>query len=155
MKVCFVCHANICRSFLAQEFLKKIISDSRITGVEVISRGVFAFEDCQMPQKNIDFLKKHGIEYKKHTAKLISREDILTSDFVLAMTSVQFETLIDKYPEFSDKIHLFLEFSQNENKDMQDPINKNGKKFEEIGSKIKTAVTNIAKKLNLIDLSKV
>lgn len=155
MKICFICHANICRSFLAQEFFKKIISDSRITGTEVISRGVFAFEDCQMPQKNIDFLKKHGIEYEKHTAKLISREDILTSDLVFVMTSKQLETLIDKYPEFSDKIHLFLEFAQNENKDMQDPINENGRKFEEIGAKIKTAVINIAKKLDLIDLSKI
>jgi len=140
---------------MAQEFLKKIVSDSRIKGIDVISRGIFAFEDSRMPQKNIDFLKKHGIEYKTHTAKLISKEDILTSDLIFAMTSKQIETLIDKYPEFSDKIHLFLNFAQNENKDMQDPVNKSGRKFEEIGLKIKTAVLNIAQKLNLIDLSKI
>ncbi len=155
MKICFVCHANICRSFFAQEFFKKIIKDNNISGIEIISRGIFAFEDCSIPQKNIDFLKKHGIEYKKHTPTLIDKNDILSSDLILVMTNKQLEALIDKYAEFTDKMHLFLYFAENKDYDMEDPINKNGKKFEEIGLKIKTAVQNIAKKLNLINLSEI
>jgi len=149
MKICFVCHANVCRSFLAQELLKKIIYDSRITSIEVISRGVFAFEDCQMPQKNIDFLKKHTIEYKKHTPTLIAKNDIATSDLIFVMTKEQLEILTDKYAEFTDKIHLFLEFADNTKEDMPDPIGKTGKQFDKIATKIKEAVLKTAKKLNL------
>jgi protein-tyrosine phosphatase len=149
MKICFVCHANVCRSFLAQEFFKKIISDSLITGTEVISRGVFAFEDCQMPQKNIDFLIKNGIEYKKHTPALIAKDDIVTSDLIFVMTNEQLELLTDKYAEFTDKIHLFLEFADNTKEDMPDPIGKTGKQFDKIATKIKEAVLKTAKKLNL------
>lgn len=151
MKVCFVCHANVCRSFLAQELLKKFIKDSTITGIEVISRGVFAFEDYPIPQKNIDFLLKNGIEYKKHTPTLISKEDISTSDLILVMTVEQLEILIDKYAEFTDKIHLFLEFADNTKEDMPDPIGKTGKQFDKIAIKIKEAVLKTAKKINLND----
>jgi len=153
MKICFVCHANVCRSFIAQELLKKFIKDSSIADIEVISRGIFAFEDYPMPQKNIDFLLKNGIVYTAHTPTLIAKYDIATSDLILVMTAKQLEILTDKYAEFTDKIHLFLEFAENKNFDMEDPINKNGKKFEAIGLKIKTAVFNIAKKLNLINLT--
>ena len=151
MKICFICHANVCRSFMAQEFLKKIVKDNKINNIEVISRGVFAFEDFSIPEKNIDFLLKNDIEYKKHTPTLISKNDIETSDLIFTMTREQMETLIDKYAEYSDKIHLFLDFAENKYADLEDPINKNGKKFEEIGLKIKTAVYSIAKKLNLIN----
>ncbi|MDD5021033.1 MAG: hypothetical protein PHR82_02715 [Endomicrobiaceae bacterium] len=148
MKVCFVCHANVCRSFLAQELLKKVVKDSTITGIEVISRGVFAFEDYPMPQKNIDFLLKNGIEYKKHIPTLINRDDVATSDLILVMTTEQLEILTDKYSEFIDKIHLFLEFAVNTKEDMPDPIGKTGKQFDKIAIKIKEAVLKILQKIN-------
>jgi len=148
MKICFVCHANVCRSFLAQEFLKKIIIENNIKGIEVISRGVFVFEDYPIPQKNIDFLLKNGIEYKKHTPTLIAKNDVLTSDLILVMTAEQLEILTDKYAEFTDKIHLFLEFAINTKEDMPDPIGKTGKQFDKIATKIKEAVLKTVQKLH-------
>lgn len=151
MKICFICHANVCRSFMAQELLKKVVKDNKINGIEVISRGVFAFEDYPIPKKNIDFLLKNGIEYTKHTPTLISKEDIATSDLIFTMTCEQMEILIDKYAEYSDKIHLFLEFAFNKREDMPDPIGKTGKQFDKIALKIKDAVFEISKKINLTD----
>ena len=151
MKICFICHANVCRSFMAQELLKKVVKDNKINGIEVISRGVFAFEDYPIPKKNIDFLLKNGIEYTKHTPTLISKNDIATSDLIFTMTCEQMEILIDKYAEYSDKIHLFLEFACNKREDMPDPIGKTGKQFDKIALKIKDAVFEISKKINLTD----
>jgi hypothetical protein len=102
-----------------------------------------------MPQKNIDFLIKNGIEYKKHTPALIAKDDIVTSDLIFVMTNEQLELLTDKYAEFTDKIHLFLEFADNTKEDMPDPIGKTGKQFDKIATKIKEAVLKNSKKLNL------
>ena len=76
MKICFVCHANVCRSFMAQELLKKFLKEKGITDTEIFSRGTFVYSHLQVPQKIKNFLKKNDIEYTEHTQTLISKQDL-------------------------------------------------------------------------------
>ncbi|WP_424244606.1 protein-tyrosine phosphatase [Elusimicrobium posterum] len=143
MKICFVCHANICRSFLAQEILKDLAVKNGRSDIMVFSRGVYAREDLRPPQKIKNFLSDQGIAYNEaHFPVLISREDLKNASLVFVMTNDQFEELADKYSEYSDKIHLFLG-----EEDMEDPISLTGKAFEKTALKIKNAVLEIFKKL--------
>ena len=41
-KILFVCTGNICRSPMAEYYLKKRLADEDISGVEVDSAGIFA-----------------------------------------------------------------------------------------------------------------
>ncbi len=147
MKICFICHANVCRSFLAQEFLKKILSENKRADIEVISRGTYVLPHFEVPQKIKNFLLKENIIYNGHAPALYSRNDLESSDLILAMTSEQLEELEDKYPQFSDKMRLFLDYCVNICEDMQDPITKENSTFDKIAYGIKNAVAALYSKL--------
>ncbi|MDD5102478.1 MAG: hypothetical protein PHH62_05800, partial [Endomicrobiaceae bacterium] len=105
MKICFICHANICRSFMAQEILKKIINDNNRNDITVISRGTYVLSQFSVPQKIKDFLKKNYIEITEHIPTQYSKEDLASSDFIFVMTKDQLKLLNDNYAQFSDKTY--------------------------------------------------
>lgn len=150
MKICFICQANVCRSFISQELLKKFISDAKRKDFDVISRGIFVLSEYSVPQKIKDFLSKNDIKYNGHTPTQYSKHDLQTSDLILVMTKEQLELINDNYAQFSDKMYLFLKYCYGTDKDLEDPINKNGSKFSAIADKIKEAVIETAKKLKII-----
>ena len=51
MKICFICHANICRSFISQEILKSLLRKDNRTDIEVISRGTYVLDYLTVPKK--------------------------------------------------------------------------------------------------------
>lgn len=147
MKICFICTANVCRSYLAQELLKDYCLKNGIKDVEVISRGIMAQSYFIVPQKIKDFLGANGIVTAQHTPALVGREDIEESALVLAMTAPQVDVLHDKYPQYISKIHLFLDYTLATPADMPDPISQTGRGFERIALLIKHGVNALGQKI--------
>lgn len=143
MKICFICHANICRSFISQEILKNLLQKDNRTDIEVISRGTYVLDYLTVPDKIQSFLAKNNIAYKSHIPKQYSKEDIVSSTLVFVMTNQQYDEITDKYSEFSDKIHILEQFVSNKTRDIEDPISLEGKSFK----KAATAIKNIILKL--------
>ena len=150
MKICFICHANICRSFMAQEFLKKLINDDGRKDIEVISRGTYVLSNFSVPQKIKDFLKENNIEYSYHTPMQYAKEDLDSSNFIFVMTKDQLKLINDKYAQFSDKTYLFMDFCFGENKSMEDPIDKKWPSFNKIAAKIKESVSVLYNRIKAI-----
>ena len=146
MKICFICHANICRSFISQEFLKYLLQKDNRTDIEVISRGTYALDYLTVPKKIKDFLAENNIVYKEHTPKQYCKGDIVSNDFIFVMTKEQYDELTDKYSEYSDKIHLLEEYVSNKTRDIEDPISLEGKKFEYAANNLKKLIYSLYKK---------
>ena len=149
MKICFICHANICRSFISQEILKYLLLKDNRTDIEVISRGTYALDYLSVPKKIKDFLAENDIAYTKHTPTQYSRQDISSSDFIFVMTKDQYDEITDKYSEYSDKIHILEQYVSNKMRDIEDPISLEGKKFKKAATTLKNVILNLYKnKLN-------
>lgn len=143
MKICFICHANICRSFISQEILKYLLLKDNRTDIEVISRGTYALDYLSVPKKIKDFLAENGIAYTKHTPTQYSKQDIASSDFIFVMTKDQYDEITDKYSEFSDKIYILEQFVSNKTRDIEDPISLEGKKFKKAATALKNVILNL------------
>jgi protein-tyrosine-phosphatase len=128
MKICFICSANACRSYVLQVLFNHYASLNNIEAT-ASSAGVFAKRYYEVPQKIKDYLNSKGVQSAPHTPKFVSRQDLELSDLILVMENMHYELLIDKYPQFSDKIRLFNDYIFNKEKDVEDPISKNGSKF--------------------------
>ena len=146
MKICFICHANICRSFISQEILKSLLRKDNRTDIEVISRGTYVLDYLTVPKKIQDFLTENNITYKTHMPKLYAKEDIVSSDFIFVMTKDQYEEIIDNYSEYSDKIHILEQYVSNKTRDIDDPISLEGKKFEYAADNLKKLIYSLYKK---------
>lgn len=147
MKICFICTANVCRSYLAQELLKDFCAKNNLKNVQVISRGIMAQPYFTVPQKIKDFLSSQGVIASPHTPQLVGKEDIEESDLVITMTQAQSEALQDRYAQYTDKIKLFLDYTLGTSADMPDPIAQTGRGFERIAMLIKHGVAALGQKL--------
>jgi len=118
IKICFVCLGNICRSpmaeYMMKSFLKKRGED---INYYITSRGTSSEEegnDLYPPVKKI--LDLYGIDYDKHVAKKIVKEDYYKYDYFVCMEVSNKESLLRIFQvEDSSKIILLLD------RDISDP----------------------------------
>ena len=143
MKVLFVCHANVCRSFMAQELLKHFLPQ-----VETLSRGLYVDPSLEVPQKVKDFLLRAGITPAVHTPAQLSAADMQTADLVLFMEQNQLEEVIDRFSEYTDKCYLLLDFAFEREQDIADPILLTGRAFEKQAQVLRQAVEACAQYLS-------
>ena len=124
MKILCICYANICRSFMAQEFLKQLLPQTT-----VFSRGLYADPTYEVPQKVKDVLAAHHIGFTAHTATPLTPQDLAQADLVFCMEQVHADLLLDKYAQYTDKIWLLTDFAFDTPQDLPDPIGLEGRSF--------------------------
>ena len=142
MKILFVCHANLCRSFMAQEFLKYLCPQA-----EIFSRGLYVDPQLTVPEKIKDFLAKNHIPYTVHTPSQLTAADLEKADLVFLMEPSHLETLQDKYAQHTHKLWLLNDFAFGKETALEDPISLSGRAFEKQAQHLKKAVEACAKRL--------
>lgn len=143
MKVLFICHANVCRSFLAEQWLKKICPR-----LEVFSRGIYADPSFPVPEKIWHFMRKNDLPAASHTPAPLHKEDLAQADIIFLMEKKHLDLLADRYAQYSDKMWLLRDFAFNEEEDVPDPIALSGKAFEKNARFLLQAVSAAADKLS-------
>ena len=131
MKILCICHANICRSFMAQEFLKQLLP-----GVNVFSRGLYADPTYNVPQKVVHALQMHNIKFEGHTATPLRATDLQESDLIFCMEKLHLDFLLDRYPQHTDKMWLLADFASGKEQDLVDPISFDGRVFDKFGKQL-------------------
>ena len=123
LKILLVCTANVDRSPMAEFLLKKMLFDEKISGVEVISRGVAAIESNLMSEiGQAVLLSEDGIHAETHRSGKITELDIEDADIVLAMECFHRDLLKEKYPYAMGKIFLLSDYGNvKEVGDIKDP----------------------------------
>ena len=114
IKIMFVCHGNICRSPMAEFYMKHIVKragleseisvDSTATSREEIGN------DTHYGTRAV--LDKHSIPYTRRRARQFTVDDYYDSDFVLLMDKNNARNIRYIVPEDTDdKIRLLLEYA--------------------------------------------
>ncbi|MDR3112795.1 MAG: hypothetical protein LBU09_00280 [Endomicrobium sp.] len=128
MKICFICSANVCRSYVCQKLFNHYASLNNLTA-SAVSAGIFAQSYYEVPQKIKNYLSSKGVKESRHVPKFISKENLENSDLILVMENSHYEILTEKYPHFTAKIYLFNDYIFGKEKDVNDPISQTGQKF--------------------------
>ena len=142
MKLLCICHANICRSFMAQEFLKRLLPRT-----EVFSRGLYANPAYVVPQKVITALTKHDIPFTQHVSTQLTGADLEKADLIFCMEQAHEELLLDRYSQYTDKIWLLADFAYNRRENIEDPISFEGRTFEKVADKLYQTCQAAAKRI--------
>jgi protein-tyrosine phosphatase len=143
MKILFICHANMCRSVMAQYLLKKYLPQA-----ETFSRGLYAETEQTVPENVVRFLAEQGISLTEHQPSQLTPQDLENADWVFCMEPWQVEKLTDRYAQYTDKIWLLNEFAFGKETAVEDPVNLSGRAFTKVAKKLQDAVIACAERLN-------
>lgn len=146
-KICFICHANICRSFGAECILNNLAAKDNNKEIIATSRGIYAQDFYAVPQKLWDFLKSKDIEKTEHKSTLLTKEDLQNNDLILTMTDDQKEFILDRYAQFTDKVFLLQEYVYEKEEEVKDPISFSGSSFNKVMEKVYQSVVDLYNKI--------
>lgn len=146
-KICFICHANICRSFGAECLLNQFANKDNNKEIIAISRGIYAQDFYAVPDKLWAFLASKGIGKTKHKSTLLTKEDLENCDLILTMTQDQKEYILDRYAQFTDKVFMLKEYVYDKEEEVKDPISFSGSSFNKMMEKVYQAVCDLYSKI--------
>ncbi len=127
LKICFVCHGNICRSPMAEFLFRKMVEESgRGDEFEIASKATSS-EEISCGRGNPvyppvrEILEKEGIDCRKKRASLLQREDYDKYDYLIGMDERNRKNMLRIFGEDPDnKIRLLLSFTDHPG-DVADP----------------------------------
>lgn len=113
LKVLFVCHANLCRSPMAEAIMNKMIEEAGLaTRIKVTSAGTHcgqAGEEAYF--RVINTLNRYGIPSTSLTRQL-EYDDLNAHDYILAMDRRNLSFMLRHSAGCSAEIRLFLQDAQ-------------------------------------------
>lgn len=110
-----VCLGNICRSPLAQGILEAQVKRNSLDW-KIDSAGTSGWHAGEKPDSRaIATAKQHNINISNQRSRMLTSDDFYHFDFILAMDQKNYSDIlrICPTPELASKVHLILEFAEN------------------------------------------
>jgi protein arginine phosphatase len=141
--VMFVCTANVCRSVLAEAWLRKRLNELKKIDITVTSAGTASSPLFRVPGIVKRLLKEEGVQFIEHKPRTVTTPIIKEADLVLAMSQAQVVSLRERFPESADKIKLLKEFAQGLPVDIGDPVGTQDETYKKIFEEIKSCIESM------------
>jgi protein-tyrosine phosphatase len=126
--ILFVCLGNICRSPMAEGWLKHY-AENNDAPLNVRSAGIAACVGRPASQHAIDVMKENGIDISQHQPLQLTMEIAREEDLILVMEKWQQEKLRADFPFAYGKIHLIGKWDDFE---IPDPYQHGKEDFENV-----------------------
>ena len=143
-KVLFVCTGNICRSPMAEGFLRELTSERG--GFESLSAGTSAV-DGQAPSTNsVSAMSELGIDISGQQSTQLTPELVAEMDYIFGLAQGHVEILTRYFPQAREKIFLLREFVEElprHEREISDPFGGNLAVYQACRDEIKQGVESI------------
>ena len=127
--VMMVCIGNICRSPLAEVYLKH--HQPQLT---VFSSGLGALVGKPADPFSVELMAEQDIDLGKHCAQQINSVLVSKSDLILTLEQRHVDAIQKQFPESRGKVHLIGKWFDNQ--EIPDPYKKNREAFESASAMI-------------------
>jgi len=149
MKILFVCSGNLCRSPLAEWYLRKILADEGLIGVEVSSAGCWAYNGAPSSEAAQQVAAENGFQLSAHLTRQLTPEMVAQADLVAIMEEEQREEVVSLAPAEGDKVVLLRSFAPDGSfmKNIPDPYGAGLNSFRHVFRLIKESVEGLYRHL--------
>jgi protein-tyrosine phosphatase len=150
MKVLFICTANVCRSPLAEGYLKRLLKQNPISDVVVESAGVIALHGSSAYECAMEVAQQIGFDLNGHIARQITAEMAKAADQILCMETWHASRILDLDQALISKTMLLGNYHPSQKRLLQipDPRSFTVPDTLEVFSLIRHSVEGLYKKLS-------
>ncbi len=119
-KIIFICTGNTCRSPMAQALAEKIFVHNT-DELCFLSRGVSVFEEEDACAYAKQAVLRYEASLDAHVSKQITEDEVKEAFLLVTMTNRHKAYLIQRFPDYQNKICTLKFLSQGEHLDIEDP----------------------------------
>jgi protein-tyrosine phosphatase len=107
--VLLVCTGNICRSPIAEGFLRSVLAARGIDGVNVESAGTSGLDGYPASPDAVDALVERDVDISSHLARRMTRRMAESADLIVTMASGHREAVARLAPTSADRTFTLVE----------------------------------------------
>ncbi len=152
-KVLFVCTGNICRSPSADGILRQKLVEQQLDHLILTdSVGTHSYHVGEPPTPTgLSLAAKRGYDYSDLRARQVQQSDFVDFDLILAMDYGHLDIIRNNCPEqYLHKIAMFLDFSEQSNKEVNDPYYGGPSDYDAMLDVIEIGVTDLVTHLKQV-----
>ncbi|PIE51050.1 MAG: protein-tyrosine-phosphatase [Flavobacteriales bacterium] len=149
MKILMVCLGNICRSPLAEGIMKEKMK-TQFEDFQVDSAGTISLHQGSLPDaRSIKTAFQHGIDIENQRSRPITQNDLKDFDYIFCMDKNNYRDVMELAETETQKakIHLFLEFANQQGAEVPDPYYGGADGFEKVYQMLDKAADIVVEKL--------
>lgn len=149
-QILFICSGNICRSPMAEGYLRYSIPPKYKTKVQITSAGTLGIENSPASFESVKVMQEQGIDISSHRSSGLSAQKVSNSDLILTMAKEHFDYIKNTFNPPQKKLHLLGEFgtaSPCEYNSIPDPIGSDMDTYKECQKKIFTEIDKVRPKI--------
>lgn len=126
--VLFVCKANICRSPLAEAYLKRITQSVGVH-IAISSAGLEAGLNMPADRTAMFVARSHGLSLDCHVTTMLSEDLVKSSDVIIVMQIAQRDRIVRLYSHAKGKVVLLGGFDKGGPLEIEDPYGRTVDQF--------------------------
>jgi protein-tyrosine phosphatase len=151
MKVLFICTANVCRSPLAEGYLKYLLKSRPVPDVFVESAGVMALTGSPAFECAVEVAQVSGFDISAHRARRLTSSMGDEAGLILCMETWQAKEVLNLNPDWLAKVSLLGKYHSNQRSLFQipDPREFTTEHTMDVFQLIRDSVNNLYQSLEL------
>jgi protein-tyrosine phosphatase len=107
--ILLVCTGNICRSPMAEAFIRYELEQRGLDGMRVESSGVQGWADAPATMEALNALREQGLDLSVHRARRLDAAMVESADLVLALSSEHRDAVEELVPAAADRTFTLKE----------------------------------------------
>jgi protein-tyrosine-phosphatase len=145
LNIIFVCTGNICRSPMAEGFLRYKWHQMRRDDLMVSSMGIHGLNDSPATEYARAVCKKNGFDISSHRARSLVGEELMTADLILCMEPAHKKFIRVFFPQLQNRVALLGAWPDKATRksSIEDPMGSSYKKYQKIFAIIKEHIERI------------
>jgi protein arginine phosphatase len=112
-EILFVCLGNLCRSPMAEELMKKRLSEAGLLErYHVHSAGIIARLDQVPPIEAVRAAEAYGVDLRHHLSTPLTAALLERASLVVAMDRMNVELILNLVPDLGPRLRLMTSFAE-------------------------------------------